>query len=78
MACFATFGKNYVRRFKNTDLFEQILSHILQESYKCRLIDTSEGFVDATHVRARANSKKMQKRIAQEQAQFFEEVLKRD
>ena len=28
---FTTFGKNYTRRFKNTDLFEQIFSHILDD-----------------------------------------------
>ena len=39
---------------------------ILQECYKYRLIDPSEVFVDATHVKARANSKKMRKRIADE------------
>ena len=61
---FSTFGKNYTRRFKDTDLFEQIFSRILQECYKYRLIDPSEVFVDATHVKARANSKKMRKRIA--------------
>ena len=55
----STFGKNYTRRFKNTDLFERIFSHILQECYKYRLIDPSEVFVDATHVKARANNKKM-------------------
>ena len=59
---FSTFGKNYTRRFKDTDLFEQIFSCILQECYKYRLIDPSEVFVDATHVKARANSKKMRKR----------------
>ena len=75
---FSTFGKNYTRRFKNTDLFEQIFSRILQECYKYRLIDPSEVFVDATHVKARANSKKMRKRIADEEALFFEEQLKKE
>lgn len=60
---FSTFGKNYTRRFKDTDLFEQIFSRILQECYKYRLIDPSEVFVDATHVKARANSKKMLPKI---------------
>ena len=55
---FSTFGKNYTRHFKDTDLFEQIFSHILQECYKYRLIDPSVVFVDATHVNARANNKK--------------------
>ena len=57
---------------------EQIFSRILQECYKYRLIDPSEVFVDATHVKARANSKKMRKRIADEEALFFEEQLKKE
>ena len=34
--------------------------------------------MDATHVKARANSKKMRKRIADEEALFFEEQLKKE
>lgn len=75
---FSTFGKNYTRRFKDTDLFEQIFSHILQECYKFKLIDPREVFVDSTHVKARANSRKMQKRIAHEEALFFEELLEKE
>lgn len=75
---FSTFGKNYTRRFKDTDLFEQIFSHILMECYKFKLIDPSEVFVDATHVKARANNKKMQKRIAREEALFYEDLLKKE
>ena len=58
---FSTFGKNYSRRFKDTDLFEQIFEHILSECYKYKLVDPTEVFVDATHVKARANNKKMRK-----------------
>lgn len=75
---FSTFGKNYSRRFKDTDLFEQIFEHILLECYKFKLIDPTEIFVDATHVKARANGRKMQKRIAKEEALFYEELLKKE
>ena len=75
---FSTFGKNYTRRFKDTDLFEQIFSHILMECYKFKLVDPTEVFVDATHVKARANNKKMQKRIAHEEALFYVELLKKE
>ena len=68
---FSTFGKNYTRRFRDTDLFEQIFSHILQECYKFELIGPTKVFVDVTHVKARAN-KKMQKRIAHEETLLFE------
>ena len=54
-------AKNYTRRFKDTDLFEQIFQHILEECYRFKLVDPTEIFVDATHVKARANNKKMQK-----------------
>ena len=37
-----------------------------------------EVFVDATHVKACANNKKMQKRIAKEEALFYEELLKKE
>ena len=75
---FSTFGKNYSRRFKDTGLFEQIFEHILSECYKYKLVDPTEVFVDATHVKARANNKKMRKRIAQQEAKFYEEQLKEE
>ena len=72
---FSTFGKNYTRRFKGTDLFEQIFGRILEECMKYDLVDPSVIFVDSTHVKARANSKKMRKRIAKEQALWFAQEL---
>lgn len=75
---FSTFGKNYSRRFKDTDLFQQIFAHILEECYKFKLVDPTEIFVDATHVKARANNKKMRKRIAQEEALFYEDMLRKE
>lgn len=75
---FSTFGKNYTRRFRDTDLFEQIFEHILEECYRFRLVDHSEIFVDSTHVKARANNKKMQKRIAKQEARCFDEMLRKE
>lgn len=75
---FSTFGKNYTRRFKDTDLFEQIFSHILEQCMKFHLIDTSVIFIDSTHVKACANSKKMRNRVAHQEALWFEEELKKE
>lgn len=72
---FSTFGKNYTRRFKGTDLFEQIFARILEECMKYDLVDPSVIFVDSTHVKARANSKKMRKRVAKEQTLWFAQEL---
>ena len=74
---FSTFGKNYTRRFKDTDLFEQIFAKILEDCMKFKLVDTDQIFVDSTHVKACANRKKMRKRVAHEQALWYEEKLQK-
>ena len=75
---FTTFGKNYTRRFKDTDLFEQIFERILEECFKHHLVDTKEVFVDATHVKASANINKKQQIRIREEALFYEDQLKRE
>lgn len=72
---FSTFGKNYTRRFQDTDLFEQIFKRILKECIDAGLVDESVVFVDSTHVKARANSKKYIDEIAREQALWYEKEL---
>ena len=75
---FSTFGKNYTRRFKGTDLFEQIFTIILQKCIDAGLVDPSEVFIDATHVKACANGNKLQKKAVQEEALFYEEQLQKE
>ena len=65
---FSTFGKDYTRRSKDTDLFEQLFAHILGQCMDAGLVDTSQIFVDATHVKACTNGKKMEEQAAHEQA----------
>ncbi len=72
---FTTFGKNYTRRFKDTNLFEQIFSRILEECFKHKCVDPKEVFVDATHVKACANSKKYTSKMVKEEALFYEKQL---
>lgn len=75
---FTTFGKNYTRRFKGTDLFEQIFTHILEECCKHGFVDKSEVFVDSTHVKACANNKKYTTEKVKEEALFYAEQLERE
>ena len=75
---FSTFGKNYTRRFKDTDLFEQIFERILQECFRHGFVDSSEVFVDSTHVKARANSHKKRTELARKEAMCYEEKLKEE
>lgn len=62
MPHFTTFGKNYKRRFEGTDIFEKIFSRILDEAIGCKLVDASVIFIDGTHIKANANTKKNYKK----------------
>lgn len=75
---FSTFGKNYTRRFQDTGLFEQIFQRILKECMEARLVDESVVFVDSTHVKARANSKKYKDEVAEKQALWHEKELREE
>ncbi|WP_423243384.1 transposase [Clostridium septicum] len=59
---FSTFNKNYERRFKNTNLFNNIFTKILEEANKYGFIDLSEIFIDSTHIKASANKKSILKK----------------
>ena len=72
---FSTFGKNYTRRFKDTDLFEQIFRKILHECMDAGLVEPGVVFVDSTHVKARANSRKYHDELAREQAKWYSKEL---
>lgn len=75
---FSTFGKNYMRRFKDTELFERIFQQILKECMEAGLVDESVVFVDSTHVKARANSKKYEDAVVEEQALWYEKELREE
>ncbi|NUU98986.1 transposase [Marinitoga sp. 1154] len=72
---FSTFGKNYERRFRGTDIFEKIFKHILEEAIKNNLINAEEIFIDATHVKANANKKKYIKKIIEKETKSYKAKL---
>ncbi|MFI8622802.1 IS1182 family transposase [Bacillus altitudinis] len=72
---FSTFGKNYVRRFHDTDLFEQIFYRILREAMKKGLVDPTIAFIDSTHVKANANKKKLEKKIVRVETRSYQNQL---
>ena len=73
---FTTFGKNYTRRFKGTDLYERIFERVLYECMNCGFVDMSTVFIDSTHIKAAANNKKFIKAEAEKTARFYESALK--
>lgn len=79
---FSTFSKNYTRRFKDTDVFQKIFTHILEEAVRCGFIDASAIYIDGTHIRANANKNKSVKEIVKKEAKQYQadldEEIRRD
>lgn len=72
---FSTFGKNYTRRFKDTDLFERIFNHVLAEVDKHGFIDDENIFIDGTHIKANANNHRYKNEVIQQSARYYEDIL---
>ena len=60
---FSTFSKNYERRFKETDIFEEIFINIVNQAIKYHLIDGTTFYTDSTHKKANANKGKFNDEI---------------
>ncbi|WP_376708031.1 transposase [Peribacillus frigoritolerans] len=69
---FSTFGKNYERRFKDTDLFEQIFYCILMTAADRKLKSAEHVCVDSTHVKANANKRKFEKKIVHKETRAYQ------
>jgi len=72
---FTTFGKNYERRFADSDIFEKIFEHILLEAVRCKFVDARAVFIDATHIKASANKKKALNKEVQIKAKHYHAEL---
>ena len=72
---FTTVGKNYVRRFKDTDIFEQIFIRILEEAVNAGFVKSDAVFIDATHVKANANKKKYDKVKLGKEVRNYQQLL---
>jgi len=68
---FTTYGKNYERRFSDSDIFEKIFEHILMEAVRCKFVDASAVFIDATHIKASANKNKAVNEAVKIQAKHY-------
>lgn len=73
---FSTISKNYVRRFKDTNVFEEIFNEIVHQALKNNLIDAQEFFSDSTHIKANANKKKFNRgHVLKDARKYSREVL---
>ena len=62
---FSTFSKNYERRFKGTNVFENIFINIVKQAERYGMLN-DEFFMDSTHRKANANKNKYEDIIIQQ------------
>ena len=55
---YSTWSKNYQRRYKDSEIFDQIFNYIIKHGIDNGFIDTTTVFGDGTHRKANANSRK--------------------
>ena len=63
---FSTFSKNYERRFKNSDIFEEIFVSIVKQAIRYHLVDGTTFYTDSTHKKANANKNKYEDVVVEE------------
>jgi len=74
---FTTFGKNYQRRFKDTNIFQSIFDRILQECISHGFVNTETVCIDSTHIKASANKrKKIEEYIVAERKNYQDQLDK--
>ena len=72
---FSTFGKNYVRRFRETTLFEDIFAYILGQAVKAGFVTEDNLYFDSTHIKANANKHKFTKEMTHDEAKAYQDEL---
>ena len=75
---FDTISKNYIRRYKNTDVYERIFNHIKTLLLENRLLNTTTVYLDSTHIKANANKRRSQIIETLEEKKVFEDEIMGD
>lgn len=75
---YSTFSQNYIRKFSNTNIFEEIFSTILEKIIEKGLIDTKIIFVDGTHIKANANKHKSIKKTVERVTDKYHKELEKE
>lgn len=75
---FSTFGKNYVRRFADNELFPTIFQTILKHLIEEGLVKEETIFVDSTHIKAYANKRNVHNEFIQENYTKYTKELHRE
>ena len=75
---YSTFSQNYIRRFKNSNIFEEIFVNIVEQAIEHGLVKGETFFTDSTHKKANANKNKFHEevqQVVQERREWLEKEI---
>ena len=74
---YSTWSKNYERRYKDSNIFNEIFDEVLKQAIEYGFIDMEVVFYDGTHQKANANNRKCtDEEVAIEAKNYKEDLLK--
>lgn len=71
----STLSQNRIRRFNESDVYQQIFDQIVEQAMKKRLVGGTTLYTDSTHLKANANKNKHIKVRAQQERQAYMDEL---
>ena len=73
---FSTWSQNYIRRYKDSTIFEEIFMEILEQAVDYGFVDFTTIFGDSTHQKANANKRKsVKKEVAILKKKYEDDLL---
>jgi len=72
---YSTWSKNYERRYKDSDIFNEIFEEVLSQAMEYGFIETEAVFYDGTHQKANANNRKYTDEEVEIEAKNYKEDL---
>ena len=74
---YSTWSQNYIRRYKDSELFDQFFEEVLEEVINNGFLDLTTVFGDSTHMKANANRRKYtRKEVELVKKKYEDELLK--
>lgn len=75
---YSTWSQNYIRRYKDSDFFDQFFEEVLTEVINNGFLDPNTVFGDSTHMKADANKRKYTKKEIEILKKKYEDDLLRE
>jgi transposase len=72
---YSTWSQNYIRRYGDSRIFDEIFDRVLQEAMDCHFVSLETVYGDGTHMKASANKRKSTQEEVEVTKRAFEDDL---